>query len=193
MLLKTIKIMVLCGLALPLALKAEYLPECKSEQDKINGCVQKRYYDNKKLKSELSFKNGKPEGVGRVYHENGNLEYEAPVKNGKVEGVMKVYYKNGNLKAEVPSKEDKREGVTKMYDENGKLFAEVSFKNDKIEGVTQYYTSSGKALANFVIKNGEVIHGKCNNGKEFTDAHLYRASNGKLTIEDMVQYCGVMP
>ena len=51
-------------------LHAETLKECKSEADKISGCVVKEYY------------------------ENGNLEIEIPYKNDKREGMVKWYYKN---------------------------------------------------------------------------------------------------
>ena len=49
---------VLCA-----CMQAQTLQECKSEQDKISGCVQKEYYENGKLKSEIPYKNGEQHGV----------------------------------------------------------------------------------------------------------------------------------
>ncbi|MDY5822692.1 MAG: toxin-antitoxin system YwqK family antitoxin, partial [Helicobacter sp.] len=73
------------------------LKECKTEADKISGCVEKKYDLNGKLWRETPYKNGKVDGITKEYYENGNLATETPYKNGKIEGIEKWYYENGNL------------------------------------------------------------------------------------------------
>ena len=50
-----LRILALCGVA-ALPLMAENLPECKSDEDKIKGCVE-RLYDNGNLVYEIPYKN----------------------------------------------------------------------------------------------------------------------------------------
>ena len=124
------------------------LKECKTEADKISGCIEKKYDSNVDLWIETPYKNGKKEGVERWYYENGNLMREAPFKNGKKEGIVKWYYKNGNL------------------------MVEMSYLNDLFHGDMRFYTEDGKLLALLKAKNDKFISGKCPNNKALTDKEL---------------------
>ena len=124
------------------------LKECKTEADKISGCIEKKYDSNVDLWIETPYKNGKKEGVERWYYENGNLMREAPFKNGKKEGIVKWYYKNGNL------------------------MVEMSYLNDLFHGDMRFYTEDGKLLALLKAKNDKFISGKCFNNKVLTDKEL---------------------
>lgn len=65
---------------------AKPLKECKSERDRLNGCVEQRYYDDdrRKLQVETPYKNGKINGVKKVYYESGQLSRETLFENGKL-------------------------------------------------------------------------------------------------------------
>ena len=71
---------------------AKPLKECKSERDRLNGCVEQRYYDDdrRKLQVETPYKNGKINGVKKVYYESGQLSRETLFENGKANGIMKI-------------------------------------------------------------------------------------------------------
>ncbi len=84
------------------------LKECKTEADKISGCVEKEYDSN-----------------GKIY-------WEAPYKNGKAEGIAKWYYENGNLMAEIPHLNDLLHGDMTYYTEDKKLLALVKAENGSI-------------------------------------------------------------
>ena len=75
---------------------AKPLAECKSNKDRLNGCIEKSYY------------------------ESGNLKYEFPFENDKANGVAKEYYESGKLKQETLYK-NHRVITDKEYDEQGKL------------------------------------------------------------------------
>ena len=154
------------------ALNASELKECKSEEDKKTGCIEKDYYRNGNLKIETPFKNGKLEGIAKSYYESGNLELEAPFKNGVFEGVGKVYHQNGNLKSEATFKNGMIEGIQKNYYENGNILSEIPFMNDKVHGSVKFY--SKKLIWQANAQNGKLINGKCTNGKTLTNAHLAR-------------------
>ena len=118
------------------------LQECKNEQDKISGCVQKEYYEN-----------GKP-------------MYETPYKNGERHGVQKVYYENGKLKSEILYQNDKTHGVEKEYDENGILMSEIPYQNGKLHGVGKVYYENGNLQAQVTYENGSAVSGVCGDGKK---------------------------
>ena len=139
------------------------LKECKTEADKISGCVEKKY--------DL----------------NGKLWRETPYKNGKIEGITKEYYENGNLMREAPYKNDKAEGIEKWYYENGKLMAEIPYLNNLFHGDTRFYTEDGKLLALFKGENGEIISGKCFDDKVLTDKEIDDLSRPK-SIEESINY-----
>ena len=86
-------------------LYAETLKECKSEEDKISGCVERQYY------------------------QNGNIWVETPYKNGKVEGIAKGYDKMGNLHIEMSFLNDMPQGDTRFYTTDKKLLALLKVEN----------------------------------------------------------------
>ena len=87
--------------ALCACIQAQTLQECKSERDKISGCVEKEYDENGNVSYEAPYENGKQHGVAKEYYENGKLASEIPYENGKLHGVVKQYYENGSLQAQV--------------------------------------------------------------------------------------------
>ena len=101
------------------------LPKCKSEEDKITGCVAKEYYESGEVFREVPLKNGVIDGVTKEYYKSGKILRELLHKNGVGEGISKEYYENGNLKAEVTYHNGKANGVSKMYYENGGLWREI--------------------------------------------------------------------
>jgi len=67
------------------------------KDDVVHGKV-KFFYKEGQLKVELTYINGKREGVVKVYYQNGQLKKEIFYKNDKIDGVAKDYYENDNLK-----------------------------------------------------------------------------------------------
>ncbi len=139
---------------------AETLKECKTQDDKISGCIEKEYYENGNVKYETPFKNNQLDGIRKGYYENGSLMFEAPLKNGKVEGIAKTYYQNGNLASEIPYKNDKREGISKTYYSNGDFAFSTTYQDDII------------------------INGKCANGKALTNADIDMLLDKEVLAED---------
>lgn len=89
--------------------------------------------------------------VSKVYDEDGTLMGEMPYQNGKLNGLVKAYGANGELLSEMPFKDDLVNGIARLYNEN-QVLVEVNFKD------------------------GELISGKCGNGKKLNEEELYRAS-----------------
>ena len=168
------------------SIDATMLKECKSDEDKISGCVEREYYSNGKLELEMPYKNSKVEGIAKQYYESGKLGLESPHKNDKREGIKRWYYENGNLEGEIPYKNGKREGTAKGYDKMGNLQIEMSFLNDMPQGDTRFYTTDKKLLALLKVENGEFISGKCFNDKALTNKDL--AEMNKASYEKAINY-----
>ena len=124
------------------------LKECKTEADKISGCIEKKYDSSVNIWIETPYKNGKVDGIAKEYYEKGKLARETPYKNGKREGIEKWYYESGNLESEIPH------------------------KNDEAHGNLKYYTEDGKLLALLKAENGKITSGKCSNNKSPTNKDL---------------------
>ena len=114
-------------------------------------------WNEKQLKSEISFKNGKIDGVARSYHENGNLQSQRFWKEGKGDGEFKVYSESGQLLKEGTYKNGQMDGIWKEYFENGKLKAEMSYTDGKLDGVVKEFDRTGKLKSQATYKGGEKI------------------------------------
>ena len=125
-------------------LHADTLKECKTEADRISGCVEREYHDNGKFWVDTPYKNGKREGVVKEYDEKGNLRFETPYTNGKRQGIAKAYYKNGGIQVE------------------------ADVLNDIFHGDIRFYAEDGELLALLKTEDHEIISGKCFNDKALT-------------------------
>ena len=87
-------------------------------------------YKNDKLMEEIIFENSMPK-LQKLYYENGKLETEIPFKNDEVNGEVKIYYENGKIKEITPVKDGKKEGIGREYSETGKIITEILYKDDE--------------------------------------------------------------
>ena len=59
--------------------------------------VYKTYYNNDKLISVQSFKNGALNGISRQYYETGTIKHVINYKNNEISGMYHTYYPDGAL------------------------------------------------------------------------------------------------
>jgi antitoxin component YwqK of YwqJK toxin-antitoxin module len=107
--------------------------------------VQVKKYDNGEVKSKVTLKNGKRNGLAQGFYRGGSLKYETIFKNDKREGLAKAYFKTGKIKSEQNYKGGFLNGVSKKYHKNGRLKSKFTFMDD--------LPLSGTAYS----KNGEEI------------------------------------
>lgn len=111
-----------------------------SETKNFTG-VQKQYYDNGQLKSEVPFKDGKINGLTKTYYDDGKEKLTIPYENGVKQGTSKYYYESGKLYRETPYLDNKIHGVRKVYSRKG-LQAEIPYyKGTPCKGLKEYYLS----------------------------------------------------
>nr|WP_314386770.1 toxin-antitoxin system YwqK family antitoxin [uncultured Fusobacterium sp.] len=117
----------------------------------------KEYYPSGKVKSEAFFVNGLLQGKSIGYYENGNIEYEENYKDGELEGLIKTYYESGKIRTEINYKNDKLDGPAKEYYENGQIRILEDYKNGELEGESFNYYEDGSLRSKAVYKNGELV------------------------------------
>jgi len=101
-------------------------------------------YSNGKVKAEITYKDGKRNGMSRSYDKQGNLMLELPYVDDKREGMSKKYYAGGKqLSQTTEYRGDKIHGKQTKYRENGDLMSEARYENDfPCLGLKQYLTDN---------------------------------------------------
>ncbi len=91
------------------------------------------YYNNGQKYLEGSFTpNHKRTGEWISYFEDGRIKSRTTFKDGKTDGKIEVYRKNGTLFYEGYYKQGLKEGIWHIYNDSGKLGAEVKYALDTI-------------------------------------------------------------
>ena len=142
--------------------------------------VEKTYYPNGKLSSEITIEDRKKNGVASYftpegltkhkvnyendhviykeqYFENGVLEAKTSYKYGKVNGLYQRYNQDGIKITEGTRKDTYKEGIWKIYEgKKGRLISEINYKNNKQNGSAKFYDSKSKRVS----QEGQYLNGK---------------------------------
>lgn len=92
-------------------------------------------WDNKSLKYESDYKEGKQV-----------LRYEAEYENGNLSGYRKTYHKNGKIKDEENYVDGKKEGKFTSYNSDGTIEKSKTFKNNLQNGEYIFYSKGKKSM-----------------------------------------------
>ena len=150
------------------------------EKEPFTG-IAKDYYEDKSLKVEFPYKNGRIEGKAKAYYpsgkfkseaffvddllqgksvgyyESGNLQYEDNYKDDELDGLIKEYYENGQIKSEMHYKSGNLDGVATEYYENGQVYIQESYKDGELDGESFNFNEDGSLRSKAVYKNGELV------------------------------------
>ncbi len=111
------------------------------------------YFENGKVSSEGSLRNGKPDGYWKSYHTNGNLKTEGNRKNYLLDGTWKFYTEQGMLYLTIDYVEDKKEGQRVTYKGQNPYKIE-RFVADEKSGLTEVFYPNGKIQSQTPFVNG---------------------------------------
>ena len=128
----------------------------EGEKESFTG-IAKQYYEDKSLKVEFPYKNGKLEGRGTEYYPSGKFKSDAFFIDGLLQGKSIGYYENGNLEYEENYKDGKLDGLIKEYYENGQVYIQESYQNGELEGESFNFNEDGSLRSKAVYKNGELV------------------------------------
>ena len=163
------------------------------EKEPFTG-IAKDYYEDKSLKVEFPYKNGRIEGKAKAYYpsgkfkseaffvddllqgksvgyyESGNLQYEDNYKDDELDGLIKEYYENGQIKSEMYYKSGNLDGPATVYYENGQLHIEENYKDGKLEGESTNYDENGNLTSKAIYKDDEMVENLFGDTEEDTSS-----------------------
>lgn len=115
----------------------------------------KSYYENGKVKSDETYKNGRKIGICKYYYENGKLQYEESYNdNGIARGIFNSYYNGGQLESSYTYQDGQKHGVFKEYYEDGKLREDGKYEYGK----RIYYPKGDNGLSSNESNNNASIN-----------------------------------
>lgn len=114
------------------------------------------YYQNGKIKSEIEYKYGNPDGKVKLYDEARRVTFEGRISAKWRSGVRKKYYDDGRIHREYKEKEGAW-GKVIMHCDNGKFFVDETVKDQRVSGIK--YDRNGNKIGNisYDIKNAKEI------------------------------------
>ena len=90
------------------------------------------YYPSGQLDTEISYVDGKQNGLNRAWYDNGQLKAEFTAIDGKQSGLARGWYENGQLKGEATVINGKQNGLARTWYENGQLEGETNYIDGEI-------------------------------------------------------------
>ena len=103
---------------------------------------------------------GIPQGDFENYYENGRLETKGTYRNGEEDGLWEYFYENGRLWKKCAYKNGEKDGLYATYYENGQLGEKCFYKNGKKDGPYISYREDGRLDTKYIYKNGERLDGE---------------------------------
>ena len=89
-------------------------------------------YPNGQKRGEITWKDGKQDGLYTAWHENGQKMGEVTYKDGKLHGLGTGWYENGQKRGEGTFKDGKPHGLGTKWYENGQKKEERTHKDGKL-------------------------------------------------------------
>lgn len=99
--------------------------------------------------------NVNPNGYNKFYYDNGKVSSEGSMRDGRPDGYWKTYLPNGKVKSEGNRKNYELDSLWKFYDSNGKLITEINYLKGKKDGLKISWDVDGyiKSEENYMADN----------------------------------------
>ena len=101
--------------------------------------VEKSYYPNGNIESEVSFWGGKMDGKAVWYYEHGTIRMQVEYAKGRLQGPCVRYYRNGKAELRCHYCRDTLDGEYLQYDEAGWLSERLLYRMGVKEGPYRCY------------------------------------------------------
>jgi len=135
--------------------------------------VERNYYLDGNLESELPYKRGKLNGTAVWYYQHGKKSLEITYKNGLKEGEMMRFFRNGKIESIENYTNDTLNGISLRYEEDGILISELFYKNGKKDGIVKQYFPDGS-----LFFTGQYVEGNYDGHWEYFDDEGFKVGEG---------------
>ncbi|MDL5048500.1 hypothetical protein QQ054_21030 [Oscillatoria amoena NRMC-F 0135] len=106
-------------------------PEVEQRLEKKKYTGEKKYfYENKKIKTIIRYKDGKRNGISVNFYKDGNKCVETEFKDGKKNGTLTWYFQNGKPYRVISYVNDKMQGPYTEYHHGGAVKFVAQFNED---------------------------------------------------------------
>jgi len=122
-----------------------------------HGIKETYYRKTKILKTLVTYKNGKKNGIYEKYYINGKLAIRKNYKNGIENGLYESWYDNGQLTIRCNYKNGKRDSIWEEWNEDGQLIDRSNYKNGILDGISKHYTEDGQLFMEITYENGKPV------------------------------------
>jgi len=122
--------------------------------NKLIGIARDYWIDGKIIMGETEYFADTAKRIERKYYNNGNLKSDIRFIHDLANGTGKKYYENGVLKDQVIFKDGKLNGIRTYYYPNGKEWIIEEYKNDKDWTLIANFDSKGNKRNGGTLKNG---------------------------------------
>lgn len=116
--------------------------------------VNKEYYPDGMVKSEVRYKGGQMDGPAIWYWENGNKQLECTYSNGQLEGKVTRWFHGGSRQREDNYLNNQRNGTSLVWDESGYQSALETYRNDTLDGAYKEWHPNGELLVEGTFSMG---------------------------------------
>ncbi|GAF02862.1 toxin-antitoxin system YwqK family antitoxin [Saccharicrinis fermentans] len=138
--------------------------------------IWKAYYENRKLKHEITFVNGEAQGPAHFYYENGKLRESGNWQKDHWEGSYQYYYESGTISYDwFYNDNGKRQGEQRYFHANGQVMYQGQWENGNTEGALKVYDENGQLIQEKFYNNGTLSQ------IERPTTHKPRHSTAKFT------------
>lgn len=106
----------------------------------------KKYYSEGRLVKELTFQDGRKNGICRNYYDDGRLKRTIWYKNDLKTDTAKWFYKEGMVYRATPYKNDKIHGIQTKYYKNGRVQARLPYRDGlRLQGLEEFLPDGREA------------------------------------------------
>jgi len=148
----------------------KYSNDVEDKVDVVSPLKYRRdYYKNGQVKTEVTFRNGKPEGIRRDFDENGNVVKSFVYRNGilvsegiilndgQKEGLWREFYNDGKLKSEGNYEKNNKSGKWKYYYRNQVIEQTGTYnKKGQLSGKWLWYYPDSKLMREENFRRGKL-------------------------------------
>lgn len=124
------------------------------------------------------------EYIKQIYFDNGNLKSEISLKNKKKNGLAINYYETGKVHLKVTYKDNIKEGKSIWFYENGQKYRENNYVDNLKNGIEKYYYDNGLIQSEQTFLNGIIG----DDLKEYTKQGILKKKYPKLILNQKVDY-----
>jgi uncharacterized protein len=151
----------------------------QKQQETDSNSYHRFFYENGKIASEGTMREGRPDGYWKTYSLNGKIKSEGNRRNYELDSLWKFYDENGKITTEINYLNGKKNGLKRSWDATGFISTDETFVSDIKQGITwNYFPPEVKTKELGKIKSKTVF----DKGKENGMAFEYDTNGNTITV-----------